>query len=292
MMLSGPDTSQTTTPRANPLPVLSLASAQGRRERQEDAGCAVSIDRTHDRPCFVLGVADGVGGLPKGDDASRAGLRAAMAELFTRVQMPDPDIEASLAAACDAAQDKVLSLAEPGGRGPASTLVLAVVTEDVVSVAWLGDSPACIVRGAEVIVLTEPHADESGAITAFLGHPGRPACSFECCVLQPGDALLIMSDGVSGVLDPENLIRLVSETEPADLARVLVDEAVLLGSQDNCTAACLVLPDPASAVIAEDGPDVFESAVPVDPPSRIRRFVLEATLREFAVESDKECVPC
>ena len=198
----------------------------------------------------------------------------------------------ALAAACDAAQDKVLSLAEPGGRGPASTLVLAVVTEDVVSVAWLGDSPACIVRGAEVIVLTEPHADESGAITAFLGHPGRPACSFECCVLQPGDALLIMSDGVSGVLDPENLIRLVSETEPADLARVLVDEAVLLGSQDNCTAACLVLPDPASAVIAEDGPDVFESAVPVDPPSRIRRFVLEATLREFAVESDKECVPC
>ena len=66
-------------------------------------------------------------------------------------------------------------------------------------------------------------------------YPPLPDCRHER--LEPGDRLMLCSDGVWSALSDERIrAMLESEAPPEAVARKLVNEALRAGSRDNATA--------------------------------------------------------
>lgn len=164
-----------------------------------------------------------------------------------------------LRTACAVANRRVFEAA--GSRtayaGMGTTVVAALVHEDGVTVAHVGDSRAYLVRGGQAQPLTTDHswwqeafgAESAPADVRAMDHPMRHALTrvvglaphvdvdVQDYPLEAGDLLLLTSDGVHGAIDVAPALddRLVRGT-PEALAGALVRQAVARGSRDNCTA--------------------------------------------------------
>ncbi len=199
--------------------------------------------------CAIL-VADGMGGHVGGREAAHAALMAASDRLRDAA---DPHL--ALAHAFDDADAAVGSERE-GGTMSGTTLVGAVITESRVRVANIGDSRAYVVRGEHVVVVTNDHSllgeqmrsglAETSAqlasrnlLTRAVTGDGAPADFFDL-FMEPGDVLLLCSDGFWGVLD-DSVIRDIFTTEEtlAEQVERGCDAALAAGSRDNVTVvAC------------------------------------------------------
>ena len=125
--------------------------------------------------------------------------------------------------------------------------------------AWIGhigDSRAYLLRGADGRQLTEDHSQVGRLIAEGVlseeqaqAHPGRNvidrALGFPSAGepeitdvdLEPGDVVLLCSDGLSTVLTGQRMAQIVGEvTGLAAAAEALVTEAVAAGTDDNTTA--------------------------------------------------------
>ena len=199
---------------------------------------------------FAFAVADGVGGLTGGAETSTLALEA-----IARAVRESP---APVAAAREAVSDvnaRVFAQGESAGRPSGTTLVLAIVVEGELHVLHAGDSRAYLLRGLRLTRLTRDHSwvaeqVRSGAmtnadaaaspyrniITRAIGvEPDleleeRPP---ELC--QPGDLLLLCSDGLHGFVDDRQiegeLLRPDQGIEA--LAHRLIDLANERGGTDN-----------------------------------------------------------
>jgi protein phosphatase len=144
--------------------------------------------------------------------------------------------------------------------GPSGcTVVLAVITDGVVTVGHMGDSRAYLKRGGELRVLTADHSFvgaqvQAGLITAAEArvHPMRSrltralglgdagAAEVHEHPLEPGDLVLLCSDGLHGLVDDDA----IAKTLDADLegsAKKLVALANKRGGTDNITVAVGVI---------------------------------------------------
>lgn len=201
-----------------------------RRDQNEDAG--LGSDRHG-----AWAVADGVGGAPAGEEASRVAVNAAVASL----QAPSPgSLPARLLTATDAAQRAVLAAAVGPRRGMMTTLVLAGLVQGQWGVAHVGDSRAYRISAlGRFARLTEDHGiPGTNAVTRVVGNRGDEpdVALFQA---EPGDRLLLCTDG---------LTRAVSERAIAELLRAhpgrgrlgpcadaLVSAALHAGGPDNVT---------------------------------------------------------
>jgi protein phosphatase len=191
----------------------------GDRERQEDAfGFSNIGDRAFERHGGVMMVlCDGMGGLDNGAAASRAAVDATLFS-YCRKQ-PLEDIPSALDRALREAHQAVCAICGEGGTS-GSTIVLAVVWQDKLYWASLGDSRLYLCReGAPAAQLTEDHnvaslleqraargespgqeaayATNRDALTAYLGAPYPPQPHTGRDVpLQPGDRIIACSDGL------------------------------------------------------------------------------------------------
>ncbi len=224
-------------------------SLAGPRGRDQDAGAAGPR---------ALVVADGVGGGAGGGTASRL----AVAEVTGRLAgdddaLPDAGLAAAVAAA-DAAI-RAAAAADPALGGMATTCTAAVLTGDGrVVVAHVGDSRAAVLRGGVLTRLTSDHTlvaalVASGDLTAeeaatspmrsvllrALGGSADPLPADLIAVrAEPGDRLLVCSDGLSGVVPEDTLRRvLAAERRPAAAATRLVLAALAAGTRDDVTVA-------------------------------------------------------
>ncbi len=189
------------------------SSEIGPREEQQDAfafGARVGV------------IADGMGGHPGGREAALETVRAVMHELER-----DADLEAAIEHAC-----AEVPAASPGG----STVVALRYLDDEggprVRIAWVGDSRAYLVRGAEAERLTEDHVAADGGLDRWVPDEGIP--DLVEVALEPGDALVLCTDGVWNVLGAARIAELVSAA--GDPAEALVRQAIDDGAGDNCTA--------------------------------------------------------
>lgn len=218
------------------------------RERNEDRALV-------GQRLFV--VADGVGGHNAGDVASSM-LVAQLDDLDVR-SFADPDAaEEALVAAIVEANDRIHQRAahEREREGMASTVTAALITGEVMVLAQVGDTRAYLKRGdAPMRKVTPDHSFvgalvDAGYITAEEArtHPKKSvilkAVGLEATVqpevgeriaLEVGDEVVLVSDGVHGVLDDDRLEALV-HGRPLDLA---VDEVIAAareaGGPDNIT---------------------------------------------------------
>ena len=182
----------------------------------------------------LLAVADGVGGEEGGEIASAAAIEA-LAAAFVPPSYRDV-ARSSLSAAVQAANTAVLAAAKDE-RVPtaATTIVAAAIRGRQAAVANLGDSRAYLVRGAATRQITTDHSgDRTGSITRFLGDPRGVQADVFVETLQPGDRLVLCSDGLTRhVSDAE--IGAAAQGPSAKAADALVALAKSRGGEDNVT---------------------------------------------------------
>lgn len=212
---------------------------------------------------FAL-LADGLGGPPGGEVASALAVDAAARVLRRALSgAPDPDLAAeALREAFDAAQEEIRrrALATPELRGMGTTLVTVVVTGARYVVAHVGDSRAYLVRAGHATALTSDHSwvqervaaglltpEEArvhayrNLVTRALGLDASAHPDVGHGALEPGDVVLLTSDGVHGVLSDRLIAELARGRAPEAAARALVEGALGAGGSDNATAAVLRL---------------------------------------------------
>ena len=139
--------------------------------------------------------------------------------------------------------------------GMGTTLVAAVIHEDRLTVANVGDSRAYLVRDGEIAQITDDHSwvaeqvklgamtDKQAqnhayrnVVTRCLGHkPGIQVDIFEH-KLRVGDIVLLCSDGLSNQVSVERIGRALVDCAPAEAANKLIDLANQAGGPDNITA--------------------------------------------------------
>ena len=199
------------------------------RERNEDRW----LTRDY-RGVTLLAVADGVGGEAGGDVASTAAIET-LARSFRPPSFRD-SARSALGDAVQQANRAVLdaAAAERFARA-ATTLVAAAVRGREAAVANLGDSRAYLVRGGQIRQLTTDHSGEAqSSITRFLGDPRGVQPDIFVETLQPGDRLVLCSDGLTRhVTDGE--IAAAMRDDPARAADALVALARSRGGEDNVT---------------------------------------------------------
>jgi protein phosphatase len=205
-------------------------------------------------------VADGMGGHAAGEVAS--------AMTIERVQEGfevDQSVE-GLHHAIESANTAVLREARdnPNRFGMGTTIVAVGLTRDKAGVVsptmfHVGDSRVYQLRDGALRQLTEDHsvAEEwvrMGRLTPeeALNHPRRHQLTRGVGVedtididvmsitAQPGDRLLLCSDGLSNELSPEGIVRLASAPTPLDQAVTdLIEAAKQSGGRDNISAILL-----------------------------------------------------
>jgi protein phosphatase len=204
-------------------------------------------------------VADGMGGHNAGQVASEAALKALIRSYFDPTAPEDPE-EALRAALTDAnalIYHAARQFADKGGMG--TTAVVAVVREDVLTIAHIGDSRAYLLRADDGLrPLTTDHswveeqvrrgamsrADAEASpyrnyILRSVGVEQSVEPEITSLPLRVGDTVLLCSDGLTGYLDEAALNERLSERGPSQAVLDLIDAANDAGGRDNITALAL-----------------------------------------------------
>jgi len=198
-------------------------------------------------------VADGVDGRRQGGFASRRAIETA---LHTYYRDPSPEPAGSLLQAVKTANRDLRNLvrSHPAYAGLRTTLVAAVVRGNEALVANVGDSRAYLIRGPHIWQITRDHSwiAEVGAgvlspaearrhpwrhiITRALGMADEVQVDLFRVPLQPGDSLVLCSDGLTDLVSDGEIRDVVQRTPLAWAPYTLVERANRRGGGDNITA--------------------------------------------------------
>jgi PPM family protein phosphatase len=258
------------------------------RHANEDAYYAVA-------PLFA--VADGMGGAQAGEVASKIAAEA-FGESDNRGEAP----EGFLREVVRTANDRIHQLAERDASrsGMGTTLTAALLGDDEVSLAHVGDSRAYVFRDRELKRLTSDHSlveelRRQGRLTEAQAeeHPQRsiitralgPEPDVEVDTMtvpaRPGDVFVLCSDGLTTMVPEARIARILERSRDLDSAVArLIREANEGGGRDNVTVVAFRVDDVAAGAPAEEPPTLIAPPAPageraeepaVAPPSRAAR---------------------
>ena len=210
--------------------------------------------RTHG---YLFAVADGVGGMDLGEVASATAI-SVMTEEFASAQAGTMLISLlpRLIQHANAAVHDCTLAPEYRGRKMATTLVSCAIRYDQAVVSHVGDSRCYLVRNGKAKQITQDHtwvneqrkmglisasemaeSDSRHVLLRSLGPEMFIAPDTTAITLQPGDVLVLCSDGLHDELREAELSRIVSQNKNIDeIARELVARAVEIDGNDNTTA--------------------------------------------------------
>ncbi|MZP29822.1 SpoIIE family protein phosphatase [Heliobacterium undosum] len=238
----------------------------GEREEQQDAfGFSNLEDRElAKRVGVMVVVADGMGGLVMGGEASQAAAETMLREYAGKDQRET--VGDALRRALEKANGAVWETARRAGQeGRAgSTLVAAVVFQDHLHWISVGDSRLYLYRKGQVARLTDDHVygrtlerevregklsaqeardhPERHHLTSYLGLPRLEEVDANArpFPLQPGDRIILCSDGLYGSLTEKEMAEEL-DGEPGQASESLIRKALVKERphQDNLTVAIL-----------------------------------------------------
>ena len=206
-------------------------------------------------------VADGMGGMADGGEVSALVTRT-MLQYFNETEssgQPELDLLNMLFAANDNV-NRFMEGREQGG----STVVSVILKGDSLYWVAVGDSRICLSRSGSLIQINREHTyaaelDEKAAMGEIsweeaAGHPSRGALTSYLGMgaldqidrserpvrLLAGDCILLMSDGVFGVLSDDEILEAI-RAEPNQRASAMQDKILAKQNphQDNFTAVIL-----------------------------------------------------
>jgi serine/threonine protein phosphatase PrpC len=259
-------------------------SRRGGREKNEDR---MGYCYTRDSGLFAL--ADGMGGHPEGEVASQMSLQV-LANQFQRDAKPVlKDVRRFLNEAILAGHHALIRYATERALldTPRTTIVACVMQGREVWWAHCGDSRLYFVRGRKLMARTRDHSyselQESLAgvvplgervnrnvLFTCLGSPGKPVVDIVGpLTLQPGDKVLLCSDGLWGSVDDEDITRQMAALPITEAAPELVEQALRIAGDksDNVTVIAVEWEsaedeDSAVGISTEElGDEVFASTI-------------------------------
>jgi len=222
---------------------------------------------------ILLVVADGAGGHERGQEASRTAVKTVISTYYGDAS---PDVAASLVNAFKVANAEVfqLSARSSGDKNAMTTLVAAVIRGNELYVAHVGDSRAYLVRGDAIQQLTEDHSwveeqkragvlteeqarrhPQRSLITRAIGADRDVQVDTNRFTLQPGDAVVLCTDGLTGQMSDEEIKNYVTTQPPREAAQRMIDEVNRRGGFDNITVL-IAKTQQTQAMPARSGPPV------------------------------------
>lgn len=223
------------------------------RENNEDALLM------HEPQLFA--VADGMGGYAAGEVASRGAIKAFEAAVYELLQEQPADMEAILRAAMLRANEHICKMAQQNKdfSGMGTTLTALFLAEDRTAyVCHMGDSRLYLFRNGVLTQVTHDHSYvaglvEQGKITdqeAF-NHPQRhmllQAVGMEEAgeaeiihfALESEDLLLLCSDGLTDMVNHQEMEAILQAAAPEQAADNLLEQALANGGRDNISLILL-----------------------------------------------------
>lgn len=208
-------------------------------------------------------ICDGMGGHKGGKIAS-----AMAAQVIERqyTSNDEQDRAAALNAAINAANQKIWQVGSdnPEYQEMGTTATAAVIEDERLIVAHVGDSSLFLLRDGQICKITTDHTlarqmvmdgllDEDEVRTCSYNHILTRAVGVQenieidnyTEIIQPGDQIILCSDGLTDMLAEEEMLEIMNENkaaaDPEQLARALVDAALNKGGYDNITIIVLVI---------------------------------------------------
>lgn len=203
-------------------------------------------------------VADGMGGHAYGERASALAVQTVREAYY---QNGNLTIQDALAQAVQQANHLIYhenKQKQPGDNPQMSmgtTCIAAVLQEKALVVANVGDSRAYVIHQGKIRQVSRDHsvvADMvlAGQITAEEArHHARRNMIYRCLgeiaeveidlfdeIVEDGDALLLCTDGLSGLLTEDEMLKIVETYQPEECVRQLIAQANAAGGTDNITA--------------------------------------------------------
>jgi protein phosphatase len=234
-------------------------------------------------------VSDGMGGHAAGDMASKTVVDMLPVLLRRNIgnarnlQSPQAAEGLTLAFAELNEQVRSLSKSKAGMSGMGATVVLALFKGDSVLIAHMGDSRAYLLRDGSFAQMTVDHSVvqvliDSGEITAAqaakhpargkitrcIGMSGEVIPDIKVTKIFPGDKFLLCSDGLTGMVDDDAILRILSKPgELQSACEELVLTANEAGGIDNITVVlteCSLERSSEDDYSSMDTEEVFSSA--------------------------------
>jgi serine/threonine protein phosphatase PrpC len=238
------------------LDVAQLTDVGRKREHNED-NMAYVIPKdaqvmTKKGALFI--VADGMGGHAAGEVASEIAVDTVSNVYY---QDDSDDVAASLIHAIKRANASIHQRAAENmlRSGMGTTCVACVLRGNMAYVANVGDSRAYLARGSSVKQISQDHSwvaeqvraglltedqarthGQRNVITRCLGTQADVDIDVFYEQLQEGDSLVLCTDGLSGLVSDEEILRIVNQYVPQESVYHLVERANENGGPDNITA--------------------------------------------------------
>jgi len=229
-----------------------------RTNNEDSLGSFVPASRQQARSHgFLFVVADGVGGLDLGEVASATAI-SVITESFARAQPGAMLISLlpKLVQQANAAVHDCTLAKEHNGHKMATTVVACALRYDQAVISHVGDSRCYLVRNGRARQITQDHtlvneqrkmglisageipaSDARHVLIRSLGPEMFVSPDTSAVTLQPGDVLVLCTDGLHDEMSEAEIATIASQKkDAAQIARELVARAVEIDGGDNTSA--------------------------------------------------------
>jgi len=225
----------------------------------------VGVVRSGNEDSFLLDcalglfiVADGMGGHAAGEVASEMAVRIISKELGSLRGLGDGEAAARMRSAIRKANAAIFerTIAEHDKRGMGTTTTVMVLFSRRFMIGQVGDSRAYLLREGGLLQLTKDHSyvqeqvdaglltpeqarthPYSNVITRCVGANEDVAPDIYFGNLEEKDVVLLASDGLTGMLEDDQLAKIMStEENPEGCVNRMIADANHRGGLDNITA--------------------------------------------------------
>ena len=214
----------------------------GKRRANQDV-CRVIEIPEYNRALMI--VCDGMGGHSMGDVAAETVCNV-ISEFWVN-NHDVPDSETKVTEACKVASDALYArsrVVRPIEMG--TTMVMASVEGNIVTIAHCGDSRCYLLRDGAVVYQTQDHADPhwgSEVVTRcfFSMNPEVAVPEVARFKVQSGDRIFLCSDGVYKAMPPQILTARLQDDKPLDEVVDVIKFMCEKFSTDNYTGILAVV---------------------------------------------------
>lgn len=250
-----------------------------RKQNQDAIGHAAPPDPgMAERLGQIFVLADGVGGLSGGDLASQYAVSTIISSYYDQADGEPPERLARAIAEANA-----MIFAEGQGQDRpaimATTVVAAVLRGDELIIGSVGDSPAFLMRDADVRQLTLDHTaevlqrdpaspaeGESHKLARALGSLPSVKVDIISGRVRPRDHVVLCSDGLTRYVSPREIEQTVATLSPERAVDTLIEIANDRGGADNVSVIVLRL----EAAFDEAGTEIAAGLAPLAATAALR----------------------
>lgn len=228
-----------------------------RKTNQDD----VNFKLLSDSMAWVV-VCDGMGGANGGDTASKeavASITECLSEKLSEGILQE-EVEKIFVEAIEKASkviyDMSQSVKELSGMG--TTVVLAMVYNNVLHIAHVGDSRAYIVGNDDIRQVTLDHSivqelvntgeitpeqaevhPRKNIITRALGISSDVNVDYSSMEIDKNSIVLLCTDGLTNDVSPDDIYEVIKQNDLVCACDLLIDMAIKKGGNDNITVALI-----------------------------------------------------